>query len=232
MGLAVAAAFIVVGTVTHHANDEVSFSVVAVGDTIEALLPDDAVSTAVNASAEQLAERVQEIAQTTPDTQENRDRVFADVNSALMMATLSNGLPPSSAPTVESITRDFYENSFLKQKASLSTVADWLRLEKQLRVNRVRSGEDAQSSNYTAALLLPYLEEAGLCSGDVVSAKGKICSYVDRAPGGARVKGNIVGDIGLEPAQLREPPADSDLAKILALSRESQPIRVSLTCSL
>lgn len=227
LGLAVAAALIVVGAITRQANDEVSLNAGAVVGFSEALLQDDAVSTAINASAEQLAERVQEIAQTTPDTQENRDRIFADVNSALMMATLSNGLPPSSAPTVESITRDFYEKSFLKQKAEPSVVADWLRLEKQLRVNRVRNGEDAQSSNYTAALLLPYLEEAGLCGGDVVSAKGKICSYVDRAPGSARVKGNIVGDIGLEPTQLREPPADSDLAKILALSRESQPIRVS-----
>ena len=168
--------------------------------------------------ADQELPLLNEEAQGLEDTPDNRKRVADTINAFLADRAVEHGIAPNQAPTFNDLVRDYY-NEWVKEKPPQQSVADMLRLERKARLEASKEGRQAPTTNYSAALLLPYMVAAGLCEGDVMSAQGQTCGLIDRSPGAPRVKGDIGGI-----QAMKEPPMDSELAQILAMSRQDEPI--------
>lgn len=82
----------------------------------------------------------------------------------------------------------------------------------------------------TSQLLVPYLYQAGMCSGDIGTSTGLICGYLQPSEGTTSA-GTIKGDGAAPDMKLQAPPDGSDLSKILQLATSKYQTRASARSS-
>lgn len=148
----------------------------------------------------------------------NRQLLQDYVNTLLAIGAEAAGLEPSDAPTLNGLMKQVYM-AHMSEKAPIDLVAAFLRRDKALRAEK-KAAPSGPTYNYAAALLLPYLQDAGLCGGEPWTAQGMTCTYSDSNDPAVRVAGKA-GDLEVKAA-----PEGSELALIFELANSNAELPI------
>ena len=164
-----------------------------------------------------------------PDTPETRAMLQAHTERLLQIIGERLNIPSEQRPHYRDLMEDLGRAWLQNLKQPEAEVAALLSREREQRERlALESGSGVtprnDTTNMAALALAPYLDEAGLCAGEVFGKQGLVCSYLDEVPGSAGISGTVrtVSGGTTDMAAFKAAPRGSGLERVLALSRLPQ----------